>query len=60
MDMLMEYAPLALAILGGAVAALMVIAPVTPTTWDDKALAMLQRLLSAVKLFKAPQSPPGA
>lgn len=47
----LEYLPLVLTYLGGLVAALAVIAPVTPTTWDDKALAFLQRALAAVKLF---------
>jgi hypothetical protein len=51
----MKYLPLALTYLGGLVAALMVIAPITPATWDDKLLAALQKLLAAVKIVRAPK-----
>ncbi len=57
MEKALEYLPLALTYLGGAVAALMVIAPVTPAKWDDKLLAGLQKLLAAVKLFRAKPAP---
>lgn len=52
MDKIVEHLPLVLTYLGGVVAALMIIAPVTPTKWDDKVLAVLQKALAAVKLFK--------
>jgi hypothetical protein len=52
MDKIMEYAPTALACLGGLVTILMAVTPLTPTKWDDKVLAMLQRVLAAVKLVK--------
>jgi hypothetical protein len=56
MDKLMEYVPLVLTYVGGVVAALVIIAPVTPTKWDDKVLAALQKFLAAVKLLKAKPS----
>ncbi len=55
MDNILEYIPLVLTYLGGVVAALAIIAPVTPVTWDDKLLAALQKVLTAVKLFRAPR-----
>lgn len=53
MDKIAEYLPLVLTYLGGVVAALVIIAPVTPTKWDDKALEFLTKALAAVKLLKA-------
>lgn len=38
--------------LGAVVAGLAVIAPVTPATWDDKLLELLERGLKAVKLVR--------
>lgn len=55
MDIIAEYLPTALTILGGIVAGLVIIAPVTPTKWDDKVLAALQKLITAVKVIRAPK-----
>lgn len=56
MDFLPDYVNTGLVVLGGVVAALVVIAPVTPTKWDDKVLAALQKLLAAVKVIRAPKA----
>jgi hypothetical protein len=48
MDKILELVPTALALLGGVVSLLAVIAPLTKTLRDDQALGLLQRLMDLV------------
>ena len=55
LDALPDYVSTGLAYLGAVVVGLAALAPLTPTKWDDKVLAVLQKVLAAVKLLKAPK-----
>ena len=48
MDKLVEFAPVALVVLGAVISVLVAVAPLTKTKRDDDALVLLQKLMDLV------------